>query len=158
MGVCLGDEFSVRWMEDADTSNHASETLTQQYANDKQKVTKSHPQHFGDFSFGSDPIGDYIGEGKKTAAPSESARDSGVDSRDAELVMLQWRVEEARRGNPMFNYTRAVEAVRREEMRRAHADAVFSSQMPFSLHSGAASLPVQSCPQWSTSHQETLSA
>merc|ERR1719454_1448399 len=30
IGSCLGDEFSVRWMEDSDASNHNSETVGQQ--------------------------------------------------------------------------------------------------------------------------------
>jgi len=131
MGVCLGDEFSVRWMEDADASDRAVETLTQQYSKDKTRVTKSHPQHFGDFSFGSDPIGDYVGESNKTVALPEASNDfshgAGVSSRDAELAMLQWRLEEAKRGSRMFNYSYSAAAVQREQMRRDHADEVFSA-------------------------------
>jgi hypothetical protein len=42
MGVCLGDEFSVRWMEDTDKGDEATETLGAQYKTVKAAVTKSH--------------------------------------------------------------------------------------------------------------------
>ena len=49
MGTCLGDEFSVNWMEDSESSNPFSETLDQQYKLVKSKTLGSPVQKFGDF-------------------------------------------------------------------------------------------------------------
>lgn len=50
IGSCLGDLFSVTWMEDTDASS-ATETLATQFQNILQRVNKSHPQQFGDLSW-----------------------------------------------------------------------------------------------------------
>merc|ERR1712190_392723 len=41
---CLGDEFSVRWMEDTESANIGTETVGQQFNKLLQAVTKSHLQ------------------------------------------------------------------------------------------------------------------
>jgi hypothetical protein len=41
MGTCLGDEFSVNWMEDSEAANPFSETLDEQYTIVKQKTVGS---------------------------------------------------------------------------------------------------------------------
>merc|ERR1711981_1152572 len=61
IGSCLGDEFSVRWMEDADASKLNSETVGQQFSKVRTAVTKSHVQVYGVHSFDAEPIGDFEG-------------------------------------------------------------------------------------------------
>jgi len=61
IGSCLGDLFSVNWMEDTEAANISSETLEQQYETVLAKTTASPVQKFGDFSFMSEPIGDFEG-------------------------------------------------------------------------------------------------
>jgi legumain len=56
---CLGDLFSVNWMEDSDKANMSKETLLQQFNTVKKETTKSHVQEFGDLSWQSEPIGDF---------------------------------------------------------------------------------------------------
>ena len=130
MGVCLGDMFSVKWMEDSDASNRATETLSQQFAKVKSRVTKSHVSHFGDLSIASEPLQDYQGKDNKTS-PLPVLEDAsvpqigGISSRDAELKMLEWRVAEARAGNPEYNITEATEQLRAEQASRSRADQVF---------------------------------
>merc|ERR1711990_618113 len=51
IGSCLGDEFSVRWMEDTEAAATASETVGQQFTKMLTKVTKSHVQKYGVTSF-----------------------------------------------------------------------------------------------------------
>lgn len=129
MGVCLGDMFSVKWLEDSDASNRATETLAQQFAKVKTRVTKSHVSHFGDLSIASEPLIDYQGEANETTPlPLEETsvpQDGGVSSRDAELKMLEWRVAEARSGNPDFNITEADAELQAEQASRDRADAIF---------------------------------
>merc|ERR1711988_1859785 len=55
IGSCLGDEFSVRWMEDTEAAATTSETVGQQFAKVRTAVTKSHVQEYGVTSFDSEP-------------------------------------------------------------------------------------------------------
>ena len=63
VGSCLGDEYSVNWLEDSDRSKDLSETLQTQFENIK-KVTKGSEVHqYGDLSYVTNPIGNYQGNG-----------------------------------------------------------------------------------------------
>jgi legumain len=68
MNTCLGDLYSVNWMEDSDKANMKQETLQQQYTVVKQETNKSHVMEFGTMSFNSEPIGDFQSEGMGTQA------------------------------------------------------------------------------------------
>jgi legumain len=61
IGSCLGDLFSVSWMEDTEAHNANTETLSTQFSTVKSKTSASHVQQFGDTSFKSEPIGDFEG-------------------------------------------------------------------------------------------------
>lgn len=58
---CLGDLFSVNWMEDADRNPPAKETLDQQFARVKNLTDKSHVMRYGDLEFKSEPVGNFYG-------------------------------------------------------------------------------------------------
>lgn len=58
---CLGDLFSVNWMEDSDKANIQKETLDQQFAVILNTTDKSHVMRYGDQKFVSEPIGNFIG-------------------------------------------------------------------------------------------------
>jgi len=47
VGSCLGDLFSVNWMEDADKANMGTETLQTQFNTVKAKTSASHVLQFG---------------------------------------------------------------------------------------------------------------
>jgi len=95
---CLGDEFSVRWMEDTESENVASETVGQQFTKVKNAVTKSHVQEYGVTSFDSKPIGDFEGsEGQMmSAAHGAHAEGNGVNSRQVEVHQAYYKVNRAR--------------------------------------------------------------
>lgn len=61
IGSCLGDEFSVRWMEDTDAANIGTETVGQQDKKMLTAVKKSHVQIYGVTTFDQEPIGDFVG-------------------------------------------------------------------------------------------------
>jgi legumain len=67
IGSCLGDEYSVNWIENTEkTETNEDETLSQQYNIVKLKTTQSHVEHFGDLSFMNETINDFEGyENKK---------------------------------------------------------------------------------------------
>jgi len=97
IGSCLGDEFSVRWMEDTETPMFSVETVGQQAAKLVTSVTKSHVQQYGVTSFDSEPIRDFLGgNGVLTAtAKSEPLEGFGVDSRQVEVHQAYIRVMRA---------------------------------------------------------------
>jgi len=62
MNTCLGDLFSVNWLEDSETHDTTQETLNQQYKNVKKLTNKSHVEQFGDVEdMGEEHVADFIG-------------------------------------------------------------------------------------------------
>jgi len=57
--TCLGDLFSVSWMEDSDAGAFSSETLTTQIERVTTRTNRSHVMVFGDTSFEKEPIGNF---------------------------------------------------------------------------------------------------
>ena len=58
---CLGDLFSVNWMEDADKSNPKTESLDTQFTRIKNLTDKSHVMRYGDLEFVKEPTGNFYG-------------------------------------------------------------------------------------------------
>merc|ERR1711981_9735 len=56
LNACLGDLFSIAWMEDADTKGTIRVTLQEQYERVKQRTSKSHATQWGDLSFTGDNV------------------------------------------------------------------------------------------------------
>jgi len=63
VGSCLGDLFSVNWMEDTDQAINLDklgiETLQTQYHLVKEETNKSHVLQWGDLAITSEPIGEF---------------------------------------------------------------------------------------------------
>merc|ERR1712100_580153 len=101
IGSCLGDEFSIRWMEDADVANFKSETVNQQVSKVTSEVKKSHVSKFGDSShIGSEVVGDFEGaEVSRTMNVSLvntlEFSDSAVNSRDVEVHLAYYALHQA---------------------------------------------------------------
>merc|ERR1711970_898814 len=98
IGSCLGDEFSVRWMEDTDSADISSETVGQQETKLVKLVTKSHVQQYGVKTFDSDPIGDFQGTDAKLKGEQIAAAgvQDGVDSRQVEVHQAYYKVLRAK--------------------------------------------------------------
>merc|ERR1712125_86271 len=98
VGSCLGDEFSVRWMEDTDSAAVSSETVGQQFAKMVKAVTKSHVQQYGVTSFDSEPIGDFEGNDGTLSAQAATRAEvgNGVESRQVEVHQAYYRVMRAK--------------------------------------------------------------
>jgi len=82
IGSCLGDEFSVHWMEDLDVENTTLETLDRQFHLDKEETSKSHVTHYSDLSFTNERVSDFVGKGagRSLTAPIASAVDTSSSS------------------------------------------------------------------------------
>lgn len=61
IGSCLGDLYSIVWMEDADAAKICTETIGEQFTTIKTKTTKSHVMEFGDLSIKPEVIGNFQG-------------------------------------------------------------------------------------------------
>ena len=93
--TCLGDLYSVKWMEDSDLASSSSETLEQQYNKVKAEVNKSHVLQFGDQSIAQEPLVDFQGNAPAAAVASStplasasapsSHDDSSLEARSLDL-------------------------------------------------------------------------
>lgn len=61
---CLGDLFSVNWMQDSDVEELKTETLQHQFEVVKRLTNKSHVHEFGDLSITKEPVADFQGDTK----------------------------------------------------------------------------------------------
>jgi legumain len=89
IGACLGDLFSTNWMEQTDSSNTATVSLSAQYQIVKKLTTKSHVMNFGDLSFQTETVNNFVGNqnpSKETKTQNEQG--SLVNSRDVKLMYL----------------------------------------------------------------------
>jgi len=84
LNSCLGDLFSVSWMEDSDSHDATEETLQQQFERVRTLTAKSHVLQFGDKSFVNETVGNFIGS-KKTAV-----------SRDVTVTLAKANTQRAR--------------------------------------------------------------
>jgi legumain len=116
--TCLGDLYSVNWMENSETNNGLTESLATQFAIVKDKTAKSsHVMEFGDLSFDKEDIGQFQGNHgtgfngtiqrlfnrlmNYFTAPNndayelyiEQAKESKVDSRYAKLKYLEAKMK-----------------------------------------------------------------
>ncbi|KAK1313982.1 hypothetical protein QJS10_CPA06g00933 [Acorus calamus] len=111
--TCLGDLYSVAWMEDSDVHNLRTETLKQQYHLVKDRTSNqgsyyygSHVMQFGDidlnieklfFYIGSNPANDNATFIEDNSLPSPS---KAVNQRDADLLYFWNKFRKAPEGSP----------------------------------------------------------
>ena len=97
LNSCLGDLYSVNWMENADAVGK-TETLEAQYTLVKKLTNLSHVMQYGNQSYTSDPIGNFLGDTTKqdnkietASVPQETRSSSNVRSRDIPLHLAYYR-------------------------------------------------------------------
>jgi legumain len=92
--TCLGDLYSVAWMEDADASDLNRETLKKQFQRVKERVSQnftyaqgSHVMRFGDFTLmDEEPAADFLG-------PRNDGRHSGGRPLTAAVTVAADRID-----------------------------------------------------------------
>uniref|UniRef100_T1K519 legumain n=1 Tax=Tetranychus urticae TaxID=32264 RepID=T1K519_TETUR len=93
IGTCLGDEYSVAWLEDSDSHDITKETLEQQFTDVVKHTPSSHPQEFGQKSLASLDVSQFQGEkAGKIRVPRRHPK-SSVNARDIPLVMLKRKIK-----------------------------------------------------------------
>jgi legumain len=86
VGSCLGDLFSVNWMEDSDAVDITSESLSDQFATVKTTTSKSAVMQWGDLTFQDDKVSEY--QGAASAANGAKSENDSI-SYSARQVDLQ---------------------------------------------------------------------
>lgn len=79
VGSCLGDLFSVSWMEDTDSNDIYSETLDVQFKKVKVTTSKSQVMQWGDLGFKEKVLGEFIGRGKQLLGEKQWRRRGTYD-------------------------------------------------------------------------------
>jgi len=91
---CLGDLYSINWMENADLDG-PTETLQAQFLDVRTKTTQSHVMQYGDLTWTSEPIGNYLGGNhSKTFVPkvtTNSGSSSNVKSADIPMHLAYYK-------------------------------------------------------------------
>nr|CDJ89961.1 Peptidase C13 domain containing protein [Haemonchus contortus] len=91
---CLGDEFSVNWMEDSDKQDISLETLDEQFEVAKGLTFQSEVSHYGNLSIADEPVGWFHSFRENTPNKGKNITQSyqqrtSWSSRDVELLYLQ---------------------------------------------------------------------
>ncbi|KAF5748299.1 vacuolar-processing enzyme-like [Tripterygium wilfordii] len=110
--TCLGDMYSIAWMEDSDVHNLQTETLHQQYelvkarTADDNSIYGSHVMQYGDVGLSKDNLFQYMGTNPAndnyTFVEENSLRlpSKAVNQRDADLVHFWDKYRKAPEGSP----------------------------------------------------------
>jgi len=92
IGSCLGDLYSVKFLENLDAVNPNIETLLIQYGILVVQTTASHVQRYGDFSISNQVLANFMADknsAEATRVSEKSEKSVNVDSRYVKLHYLQ---------------------------------------------------------------------
>jgi len=96
-GTCLGDLYSINWMEDSDKEDIEKESLADQFEIVRNLTTKSHVMEYGDLTISKLVVGQFQGEKN---APSktlpEVSVEHGVPSPEIPLHVLYKKMSVAK--------------------------------------------------------------
>lgn len=122
INTCLGDLYSVNWMEDSDKSDLSHETLNEQYEKVRGKTKQSHVMKFGSEEIGDEPIDEFQSTVPEKAHLESNLEPSSVDSRDIALVTKFYTYLRAEAGSRTMLATELMEEIKHRET----MDRVFS--------------------------------
>jgi legumain len=87
IGSCLGDLFSVSWMEDSDVADLTAESLMDQFTTVHTRTSKSEVMQWGELDFLTDKVSEYQGA-KSTAAIEGAISAVPVSARQVDLQQV----------------------------------------------------------------------
>ncbi|PKI60808.1 vacuolar-processing enzyme-like [Punica granatum] len=105
-GTCLGDLYSIAWMEDSDGHDMHQETLQAQYQVVKKRTTLSHVMQYGYLGIEEEFLSNYMGSstnkghGPVKPSPPLTSSPISVSQRDASRLYLQHKIKRAAEGSP----------------------------------------------------------
>lgn len=92
---CMGDQFSVSWMEDSDSVDLNQQTLEEQWKIAKRLTINSTVCHFGDLDIAKQPVANFQGH-KKPAELSSSATEDFEHYESWPVVEIPLRILESK--------------------------------------------------------------
>lgn len=138
IGSCLGDLFSVNWMEDTEANNAKVETLATQFSTVQAETSLSPVMKFGDFSFMDEPVADFQGDYNGASNPKlnnllqmtqkpvfkKAEKKAVQDSRDVKMHYLYRKLQ--RNGANEEDHQELID----ELTHRMNEDALFEELFP----------------------------
>lgn len=119
---CLGDLFSVNWMEDADKQSPAKETLDQQFIKVQNLTAQSHVMRYGDLEFDKEPVGNFYGN---LDLPAMTESSTGFfDVLFSKAKLLQTGLEQALPSDETVDTKKHLSAVSSRDVKLNHLYAV----------------------------------
>ncbi|XP_054162249.1 legumain-like, partial [Oppia nitens] len=130
--TCLGDLYSVSWMENSDNSNMSTETLQQQYEIVKQKTDSSHVCEYGDMTMGTLHLDQFQAKQKryiyKTIESESIVPLASIASPNVPLILAQKRLLSAKNNEEIQFYSNKLERlVNGRQLVDKHFDAYVDS-------------------------------
>jgi len=111
--TCLGDFFSIAWMEDSDVNNLRTESLEEQYNAVKKRVAiGSHVMQYGSLDLNVEPLFTYIGSNSANDNTtfvednSVSSFSRASNQRDADLIYFWQKYRKSTEDSPEKNDAR----------------------------------------------------
>lgn len=86
--TCLGDLYSVNWMQNSDKANFAKETLHEQFVAVRNLTDQSHVKEYGNLTIASETLNMFQGPGNGTSQTVPEIRTSHWRSYDVKLRTL----------------------------------------------------------------------
>lgn len=123
LNTCLGDFFSHTWVTNLETENTAQYSLQQQYLYLQDYVFTSHVSRYGDFSFLSDPVANFLGN--MNPSPSEKREQAKDTSR--KIKITDSKLEYLKAKHATLNTAESKAALEAEIAERAAVDKIFST-------------------------------
>lgn len=132
LGSCLGDLFSISWMEDTDQTEPKSESIADQLKKVIARTTKSHVEEYGDSSIASEELSTFLGMQqdqqqlavRRNESTTMQIQEGGaVPARDIHMHLLYYAWMRAE--TPAAK-SEAWVAMQEEQTRRANTDDLFA--------------------------------
>ncbi|KAK1663528.1 hypothetical protein QYE76_051687 [Lolium multiflorum] len=148
--TCLGDLYSVSWMENSETHNLKKETIKDQYEVVKNRtassdyITGSHVMEYGDKTFKDDKL--FLYQGFDPAKSNNTNRvpfpglEGAVNQRDADIIFMWKRYEQLNGGSQ--DKLRVLKEIKETVAHRVHLDSSidFIGKLVFGFEKGPSML------------------
>jgi len=118
LDTCLGDLFSVNWMEDSDVEDLNKETLQQQYTIVQQKTYLSHVMQYGDLTINPEVVSTFQG----TDTPKPKLRSARKSSKTSVHEHAKWVSKDIPIKMVESRLKRATEPAKRQQLTAQLAD------------------------------------
>jgi legumain len=118
--TCLGDLFSINWLDDSDTKDLRKELIQEQFDVIKQKTNLSNAMKYGKLDIMKEIVGNFEGIQPLSTKPKQSKSMSNMPSRDIPLIMLENRLKKT---HDPVKRKQLTEELNLMKMKRAFHDA-----------------------------------